>query len=456
MNEQEAIAYVESRAILGMRFGLVRMRELLRRLGDPQRRQPVVHIVGTNGKTSTTRLAAGALMSQGFVVGAYVSPHVVSWNERIEIDGTAVDGPRFASAVRRVRDAAIDLDGEEVTQFEVLTAAAFVVFADAEVDVAVIEAGLGGRYDATNVLPRARVRSPGGRLSARPVVALTNVSRDHTELLGEDEVSITAEKLAVCPDGFDRLLVGSLSPEATSAVDLETARRGLVGAFSGRDFFVDRRDDGLHVRTPLASYGPLTLQIEGQFQHDNLALALACAERLLDRPLDPAGLADALAAVRVPGRMERFAGQPEVLLDGAHNPAGIAALVGSLETTPGQAIVAVVSVLDDKDLPAMIRPLAAKVSVVIATRSPHPRAVRPELIAAEVKGLGTSGHAVDDPAAALEQARELAGPSGLVLVCGSLYLLGDLRHRLQAAKEAGASIPAIQAGPGLRSLTRRR
>ena len=454
MTEREAIAYVESLAILGMRFGLSRMRELLRRLGDPQRRQPAVHIVGTNGKTSTTRLTAAALMSQGLTVGAYVSPHVVGWNERIEIDGRAVDGDEFAAAIERVRATAEALDGEGVTQFEVLTAAGFVIFAGAQVDVAVVEAGLGGRYDATNILPRAEVGSPSGRLRARPVVALTNVSRDHTDLLGEDEASITAEKLAVCPDGFDRLVVGRLSPEAVVAVDAEVRRRDLHGAFVGRDISVQQRDDGLHVTTPLATYGPLTLGIEGRFQHDNLAVALTAAESLLGRSLAQDPLSKALDAVRVPGRMERFPGHPDVMLDGAHNPAGIEALVQSLDEPPGRPIVAVMSILDDKDLAAMVRPIARHVAAIVATRSGHPRAVDPKLIATEVAAIDRPTVIEDDPYAALRRARELAGPEGLVLVCGSLYLLGDLRRGLQGTEGAGASIPAIQGEIEFRSLTR--
>jgi dihydrofolate synthase / folylpolyglutamate synthase len=443
VNEREAIDYVESRAILGMRFGLERMRELLRRLGDPQRRQPSVHIVGTNGKTSTTRLTAAALRSQGLVVGAYVSPHVIGWNERIEVDGHAVDGERFAAAIERVRDSASGLDGEGVTQFEVLTAAAFVVVAEAKVDVVVVEAGLGGRYDATNVLPRAAVRSPSGRLSARPVVCLTNVSRDHTDLLGEDEASITAEKLAVCPDGFDRLRVGRLSPAAATAVDIEMGRRDLHAAIYGRDITVDVREDGLHVRTPIGTYGPLTLGIEGQFQHDNLALALAAADCVLGRPLEVESLRDALRAVRVPGRMERFPGQPEVMLDGAHNPAGIAALVESLDEPAERRIVVVMSVLDDKDLPAMVGPIAGRASTIIATRSHHARAIDPSLVATQVSALGGRCVIEPDPTAALDLARHVAGAAGLVLVCGSLYLLGDLRRRLQIGDGAGASIPSI-------------
>jgi len=429
MTPDEAVAWVEGLDILGMRFGLERMHRLLQALGRPERAQPSVHVVGTNGKTSTVRLAAAALASTGLRTGAYLSPHVTGWAERIEIGGVPVDERAFAAHLTEVRGAAEALEAggdERVTQFEALTAAAFLAFAHAELDAAVVEAGLGGRYDATNVL--------GGGL----VTVLTNVSLEHTELLGDTHAAIAGEKLAVAPDGSGALVVGRLSAEAEAAVAEVCGRRELSGWHLGREFEVDARTDGagevLTVRCPGATYDGLRLGVRGRFQRDNVAVAVAAAQRMVDRPLAPEPLREALAAVRVPGRLELFPGRPPVLLDGAHNPAGMEALVASLPAVAGtRPVVAVVSLLDDKDAGAMLGVLAPAVDAVVATRSAHRRAAPPARVRDAAAAAGREALAEDDPHRALAHARARAGADGLVLVCGSLYLLTDLRASIAAA-----------------------
>ena len=228
MTPGEARRWIEGLEVLGMRFGLERMRALLDALGHPERGRPAIHVVGSNGKSSTARLAAAALAGEGLRVGTYLSPHVTGWRERIELAGRPVTPGRFAVAVGAVRDAAADLalpPGDAVTQFEALTAAAFWAFAGAGVDAAVVEAGLGGRFDATNVLPGS-------------VVVLTNVALEHTDLLGETEEAIAAEKLAVAPRGSDRLVVGRLSPAARVAVAAQMAARELTGWRQGAEIRV--------------------------------------------------------------------------------------------------------------------------------------------------------------------------------------------------------------------------
>jgi dihydrofolate synthase/folylpolyglutamate synthase len=335
------------------------MRSLLADLGDPQRRYPAVHVVGTNGKTSTTLMCAALLHAEGLRVGAYVSPHVRGWSERIQIDGADAD---LEPALARVRPHA-----ERATQFEVLTAAAFAEFAVREIDVAVVEAGLGGRHDATNVLDAA-------------VVVLTNVALDHTDILGGTREAIAAEKLAVVAPG-SVVVVGE--PEW-----IEDARAAGAG----------------RVDNPSAS---------------NLALAVAAAEAFLGRRVDP----HAAEAVRVPGRLERRSDRPLEIWDGAHNLAGVGYLLGRL---PARQYTIVASILADKDTEAMLRALTAVGSTLVATRSSNARA----LPAAELARLATphfaAVEAVPDPHAALVRARTLAGPEGAVLVTGSLYLLSEL------------------------------
>ena len=426
-----AVAQIEALQILGMRFGTARMIRLLGALGNPHLAQPTIHVVGTNGKTSTTRFAACALRSQGLAVGAYTSPHVIDWTERIAIGGLPSTEGSFADAVDTTLAAVQRLNlapDDAATQFEVITAAGFVAFASAGVDAAVVEAGLGGRFDASNVLSDAVVSGPRGMLSARRVVALTNISLEHTEILGTTERAIAAEKLAVAPDGFDRMVVGVLSDTAAVAVSDEMAARQLSAWRVGREVQITQGMHGLDVRTPGGRYDGLTLGVEGAFQSDNLAVALAAAERLLGRPLDGEPLRAAIGAERVPGRLERFPGHPDVLVDGAHNPAGIAVLAAALRdgSVPCDRIVAVVSILDDKDASAMLSALAGTVGTVVATRSGHLRALQTEQIVTAVAGR-MGAVQVTDPADALDRARAIAGPRGLVVVCGSLYLIGALR-----------------------------
>lgn len=426
MTPGEARAWIAGREILGMRFGTERMLALLAALGHPERHAPALHVVGTNGKSSTTRLAAAALRTGWARVGAYVSPHITDWRERIQVDGESLSEELFGEVIGVVRSAAEGLDlpaGDAVTQFEALTAAAFVALREAGVGASVIEAGLGGRYDATNVL------SPGA------AVVLTNVSLDHTDLLGTTEAEIAAEKLAVCPDGHRRLVIGPCSPTAQAAVRAECLRRGLSPEWVGREVTVaDGPDGDLRVRTPRGHYEGIRLPLAGDFQRGNLAAALAGAELVRGGPLDAAAVAGALGTVTMPGRLEWVPGAPPVLLDGAHNPAGIAALAAALPGLVGarRPRVGVVSVLADKDAEAMMAALAPNLDGMVATGSHHSRALPASDLARCARAAGLDAAAEPDPVAALERARGLAGAGGVVIVAGSLYLLVDVRPRLIA------------------------
>lgn len=419
--------WIASLEILGMRFGLDRMRRLLDVLGHPQLRAPAIHVVGTNGKTSTTLVAARALSAAGLRVGAYLSPHVTTWSERIQVGGGPVSEAALERGAARVRAAAQRLGlgpGDGVTQFEALTATAFCAFADAGVEAVVVEAGLGGRFDATNVLPRHPV---GTVLRARPVTVLTNISLEHTELLGDTEALIAAEKLAVAPDGDDRLIVGRLTLPARAGVCAEIARRRLSGWWLDEQIAITADDGDLTISTPFGAHPALRIDSPGRFQEANVAVGVAAAERLLDRGLDTDALREALAGLRIPGRLELVPGTPPILLDGAHNPAGMQVLAAEIPRfRAGGPVVAVVSLLDDKDAGGMLAPLAAACDALVATRSPHARAVAPEEIARVVAALGRPATVCAEPAQALRAACTQAGPEGLVLVCGSLYLLAAL------------------------------
>jgi dihydrofolate synthase/folylpolyglutamate synthase len=426
VNVSDALAYVESLDILGMRFGLARMQHILAELGDPHRAQPAIHVVGTNGKSSTTRLLAALLAGEGLHSAAYLSPHIVGWTERLMIDGRVVGDAAFADAIGRVHATVARLgyrDEDAVTQFEVLTAAAFVAVAAAGIDVFVVEAGLGGRYDATNVLD-------GGA-----VTVLTNVSREHTDLLGDTVRQIAGEKLAIAPDGSDRLIIGYLDGSAEDAVAAIMADRQLAGWHVGTEILADDRPDGYWVRVAGVEYPRLVVAAGGRFQRENLAVAIAAAQRFLGRGLAPDGVREVAASVRVPGRLEVFDGTPRIVIDGAHNPAGMQALATSLgDVFAGIRPVAVVSVLQDKDVAAMLAPLIPLCSGLVATQSSHRRAADPEHLAVAARQQGADCVVVGDPHTALERALVSAGPQGGVVVCGSLYLLSDLRPGLVTAR----------------------
>ena len=360
--DDDARAYLERLSPWPAHFGLERIRALLAALGDPQRAFPAVHVVGSNGKTSTTLMTAALLQASGRRVGATISPHVRGWSERIQVDGVDAD---LAAALARVRPLA-----QGATQFEVLIAAALAEFAAREVDVAVVEAGLGGRLDATNVLDAQ-------------VVVLTNVALEHTDILGSTREAIAAEKLAVVRPGAT-VVLGELEWEPLAHA---------AGA-----------DEVIHA------------------PGSNLALALAAAASMLGEVPDPAPA----ERLRVPGRLERRPGGRLEIWDGAHNLAGVRYL---LERLPPERYTVVASILGDKDAPAMLAALATLGETFVATRSGNARAL-PAAALAELAGpFFARVETVDEPGAALARARQLAGDEGALLITGSLYLLAELGAR---------------------------
>ena len=395
---ERAQEHLLSLELFGMRFGLARMQRLLAELKSPQRRLRAIHVVGTNGKSSVTRMTAAILERHGRVTGAFLSPHLESFGERIRIAGADVDEQRFAAAVERVAAAAerIAADApydEPVTQFELLTAAALSEFAERRVDVAVIEAGLGGRLDATNVLDA-------------PVVVLTSVGLEHTRWLGDTEAAIAREKLAVLGEGAT-LVCGPLGPAAEAeAVRATAAAHARLVTVPDADARADSGRPG--------------------YPGGNFATARAAAAALLG-DLDPAAVSAAAADAAVPGRLQLLGSDPVVLFDGAHNADGVRALGAALDELVGdRPLVLVASVLSDKDPEAMLSELLGRCVAAVLTQAANPRALPvDELLAAAPRG-GWELHAEAEPRRALEQARALAGPEGAVLVTGSLHLVGDL------------------------------
>jgi dihydrofolate synthase / folylpolyglutamate synthase len=357
------IEWLESLELFGMQLGLERMHALLERLEHPERAYPAIHVVGTNGKTTVARLTEALLAAERLSVGTYTSPHVVSWSERIRLDGEEAD---FERALDRVRG---DAEAVGATQFEVVTAAALEEFSQAGVDVAVVEAGLGGRLDATNVLEA-------------PVVVLTNVALEHAEHLGSTREAIAREKLAVVAAG------------ATVVVG-EPEWDGLArDAGAGRVVVVSQ---------------------------SNLGLAVAAAQEFLGRPVDPRPA----EPVRIPGRLERRGEAPLEIWDGAHNLAGVGWLLARLPDRR-EGWVLVLSILSDKDPDRMLAAFSPLGDQLVATSSGHPRALAAGELAERARRFFATVEVVHDPVAALRRGRDAAGAGGAVLVSGSLYLLSSL------------------------------
>jgi dihydrofolate synthase/folylpolyglutamate synthase len=393
----------------GWRFGLDRIRRLVSALGMPQHRFASIHIVGTNGKSSVTEMTSALLEAHGVRTGAYLSPHEERWSERVRVGGAEIEPDAFGSAVERVAESVeavnrtLTEEGETVTQFEALTAAAFVALAAAGAEVGVIEAGLGGRLDATNVIPSQ-------------AAALTSVGLEHTQWLGETETAIAAEKLAVLRD-HSTLVLGKVSDQVEALARRAAAER--------------------HARfVPVRGLSPqLELTTPAPYARRNFAVALACTDVIVDR-LDPERVQGVAGGLELHGRMEVIDGDSPLILDAAHNPAGAAALAEALPATAGgRRIVGCIATLADKDAAGILAALAPQLSALVTTEIPAGRLEsvgRPgarSIDAAELARLAKAARigAVEirvDPEEAVNRARELARDRDAVaLVFGSHYLL---------------------------------
>ncbi|HWA53095.1 MAG TPA: Mur ligase family protein [Solirubrobacterales bacterium] len=396
------------------------MHRLNTALGMPQNRFASIHVVGTNGKSSVTRMIAALLEAHGLRTGACVSPHPERWSERVLIGGELIDDAAFATAVERTAAAAEAVnrgldEGDAITQFEVATGAAFVAFAAARVQVAVIEAGLGGRLDATNTIPSK-------------VTVLTSIGLDHTELLGETETEIAAEKLAVLRT-HTALVHGRLSPAVAELAARTAAERGAELIVAPED-----PGEGIELRAP------------GRFQRRNFALARAAAEAFLGA-VDPSAVARVASTLAIPGRLERLPCDPPTFLDVAHNPDGAAALAEALGDLAGdRPVIACIAALADKDAGAMIRALAPALRCAICTEldqavleargragvGSHSAAK----LAAACAEAGIEAEQQPELPAALRRGRELAEErSGALLVTGSHYLLAPARAALALCED---------------------
>ena len=408
-------------------FNLERVRALLRPLGDPHLALPAVHVAGTKGKGSTVAMVAAVLEAAGLRAGVFTSPHLHTMRERIAAGGAAISEEEFARQAERLAPFVTQVneggDYGRLTTFELLTAMGFLHFRDSGAQVMVLEVGLGGRLDATNVvMPQ--------------VCAITNISLDHTEVLGESLAQIAAEKAAIVKPGVP-VVSGPQPDEALRVIEGAAREAGspltLVGQdvtwtlegsdLSGQDFRVTTSRGDYRLRTPLL----------GDHQVENAATAVAVCERLADwgLPISMESVRRGLGRVSWPGRLEVLGREPLIVVDGAHNPYSVKRLVEAIRGHfRVSSIFLVVGANRTKKLGGMVEELAGLPAIgrAVATRSRHPRAASPDSLALEMTDRGIDAEQTPDTASALARARELAGPEDLVLVTGSLFVVAEARE----------------------------
>ncbi len=415
----------------GMRLGLETPRRLLKALGSPERRLRILHLAGSNGKGSTAAVAESVLRAAGWRTGLYTSPHLVDFAERLRVGGVPIGRRaliRLLDRVDPVLEAVSRRLGRSVTFFEATTAMAFLHFAESGVDVAVVETGLGGRFDATT--------------AARPAVCvITPIALEHQRYLGRTLTAIAGEKAAILKRGVP--VISARQAPAPQRVLARRARAlGAPLAVLGRDFDALAHADGtfdyvgLHGKLPRLRCG-----LRGRHQIENAAVALAACERLAEGggALSERDLRRGVAAARCPGRLEVIAGGgsdgPRVVLDGAHNPAAARTLAREIpDHLGGGRLLLVFGAMADKDLGRLTRPLAGWVrrtgGAALATAAAFERSAAPRHVAAAFRRWGVRAAVIPSVAAAVDRSLREGGPGDLVLVAGSLYVVGEARAHL--------------------------
>lgn len=423
MTYQEALAYLDELNTFGSQLGLSRITSLLNLLGQPQNRYKTVHVTGTNGKGSTTSMLTGILSQSKIKTGMYTSPHLISYTERIQINGQEISQDDFAACIFLVKEkivAMVAAGEENPTQFEVLTAAAFYYFAKMQVEYAVIEVGLGGLLDSTNVI-------------VPEVSVITNVTYEHADRCGGTLAGIATHKAGIIKEGVPVVtaaegealdLIRCIAQEKNAdlfvaAEDFQSAFSGFDGAFQQVNFSSELM--GLSALYKLKLLG--TYQIENSSVAVMTALLLANAEKRITQQ----NISEALRLVEWNGRFELLqTGNRSIVIDGAHNLAGTTALRKNLDLYfAGKEIVFLLGILKDKDVDGMLQSLIRSEDVVVVTEPDSERLARAEFVAGKV--IAKQVEAFPKMKKALQRAIELAGDDKLLCVAGSLYLIGELR-----------------------------
>ena len=428
MNHADAMTYLLDLERLGIKFGLENIEGLAQELGHPERSYRSILVAGTNGKGSTAALLESILRAAGYRTGRYTSPHLVRLEERMTVAGALISAEELASVVERVRDAAKRLRKRETlltepTFFEVTTACAFEFFRRKGAEVAVLEVGMGGRWDATNIVPAS-------------MTIITRIGLDHERFLGNTLEAIASEKAATIKPGCP-VVVGSLEREALEVVRAEAARQGSLLFETDKETSVEAETingkQKVRLVTPEAVYEELLLPLRGAHQVENLAVAVRAAEISasvgfnVSREAVRSGVAD----TQWEARLEKICSRPSLLIDSAHNPLGAAALARYLASQPHHHRVLLFALMDDKSIPGILGPLLPHVRAMVVTKPPNRRARNPQPVVDWAVENGLAAEAIEATDRALARARQLAGEEGEIIVAGSTFLAGEVKRILE-------------------------
>jgi dihydrofolate synthase/folylpolyglutamate synthase len=409
---QEAVSYLYNLQKFGIKFGLSKTSNLLKALGNPHKGQKYIHIGGTNGKGSVAAFIASILEETGLRVGLYTSPHLVRFTERIRINRVEITREKAAELIEELRD--ISAQEEPPTFFEATTAMALAYFARENTDIAIMEVGMGGRLDATNVIT--------------PLVSvITNISKEHEFFLGSRLLDIAGEKGGIIKEGVD-VVTGATQPNVIHLFESICEEKTAPMWRLGKDFRYRTTGSGLHYRGLNRHFNGLRLGLKGKFQNRNGALALAAIERIEETGIEVSSrsIREGLKKSIWPGRMQVVAKNPTIILDGAHNPSAMKALADSIKTDLRfRQMILVFGVMEDKEIGQILRRIVPLSDYIICTRPVYYRAASPETIMAEGARLGKPGEMVPLLTEAIEKAKEIADPRDLIVICGSLFTVGE-------------------------------
>ncbi len=415
MNVQEALTYIHSVSWKGSVPGLSRTQELLHRLGDPQNKLKFIHIAGTNGKGSTAAMLASVLQAAGYRTGLYTSPYITCFNERMQVDGRMIDDDELAQITQELRPHAEAME-DHPTEFELVTAIAMVYFARHACDIVVLEVGLGGALDSTNVI------------SQPEVAVICNIGLDHTEVLGDTLEKIAQAKAGIIKGGDVVIYRGQASVEQVFADACARTGARLHRADFDAIVPVSAALDG-----QVFDYGArkaLLLPLLGAHQLKNAAVVLTTVDVLIARGwhISEQALREGLRTVRWPGRFELLRREPIFIVDGGHNPQCMASLAENLKTyLAGRPITALTGVMADKDYSDMYRIVAPYISRYVTVTPDNPRALRAEALAEALRVYGKPVTACPTVAEGVAEALRQTGSGEAVVAFGSLYMVGDIR-----------------------------
>ncbi len=430
MDYQEALAYIHSHRRFGAKPGLERMRALLTLLGNPQEQLSCVHIAGTNGKGSTVAMIASVLRAAGYKTGMYISPYVLEYRERIQVNGEMIPQDALVRLVERIQPFAEQAG--ELTEFELNTALAFCWFAEQGCGIVVLETGLGGRFDATNVIQHPLL------------CVITSIGLDHTEILGDTLAQIAAEKCGICKPGVRTVVSARQAPEAFEIIRQHVVGRNGAVMVSVSDVELEQTLATAQMRisgSEISLNGlKLHLPLAGEHQILNAWTAFTALHELSKKGFPKAAQASALRSglesVRFPVRIETVCTDPLTILDGAHNPQGAQTLARALEMLGETPVTGVMGVLSDKDSAGALDALAPRFRRLICVTPDNPRALDAHDLAARADALGLQSSAAHTLEEGLALAQAVAkSERGAVVVCGSLYLAAQAR-KLLLKKEA--------------------